>query len=205
MNPVAQPLPVPRPPAQPNDAPVPLDLGIEGMTCASCSLRVERALKKVPGVREASVNLATESARVQTDPLTSPELPALLRRAVREAGYGVREVAAGAALQPPSPWAGFAPVAWALGLSLPLVLPMVSALWGAHVMWPGWLQFALATPVQFILGAHFYRAAWHALRAGSGNMDLLVAVGTTAACRCGCGCRPSRGPCRSCILRRRRW
>ena len=181
MNPVDESLPVLKPAAEQKDVPATLDLGIEGMTCASCSLRVERALKKVPGVREASVNLATESARVQTDAAASDELPALLRRAVREAGYGVRESGAGVSLQQPTTWAGFAPVGWALGLSLPLVLPMVSALWGAHLMWPAWLQFALATPVQFILGAHFYRAAWHALRARTGNMDLLVAVGTSAA------------------------
>ena len=166
---------------EPAGVPASLDLGIEGMTCASCSLRVERALQKVPGVRQASVNLATESARVQFDAGQSGELPALLRRAVREAGYGVRESKAGAAAQKPSAWAGFAPVAWALALSLPLALPMVWALWGEHRMWPAWLQFALATPVQFILGAHFYRAAWHALRARTGNMDVLVAVGTSAA------------------------
>ena len=166
---------------EPAGVPASLDLGIEGMTCASCSLRVERALKKVPGVREASVNLATESARVQFDVGQQAELPALLRRAVREAGYGVRESQAGEAAQKPSAWAGFAPVAWALALSLPLALPMAPALWGEHRMWPAWLQFALATPVQFILGAHFYRAAWHALRARAGNMDLLVAVGTSAA------------------------
>ncbi|MEI7786032.1 MAG: cation transporter, partial [Betaproteobacteria bacterium] len=129
--------------------PVTVDLGIEGMTCASCSLRVERALKKVAGVREASVNLATESARVQGDAGQQGDLPALLRRAVREAGYGVRDSTPGVSAQKPAPWAGFAPVAWALALSMPLVLPMMSGLWGAHWMWPPWLQFALATPVQF--------------------------------------------------------
>ena len=79
-----------------------------------------------------------------------------------------------------SPWAGFAPVGAGLLLSLPLVVPMVGELFGVHWMAPAWLQFLLATPVQFVLGARFYRAGWHALKAGSGNMDLLVAVGTSA-------------------------
>jgi Cu+-exporting ATPase len=73
------------------------------------------------------------------------------------------------------------PLWTAAALSLPLVLPMVGALWGAHLMLPAWLQWALATPVQFGFGARFYRAGWKALRAGAGNMDLLVALGTSAA------------------------
>jgi Cu+-exporting ATPase len=72
-------------------------------------------------------------------------------------------------------------VALAAALSLPLVVPMMAALFGRHAMLPGWLQLVLATPVQFWLGARFYRAGWKALRAGTGNMDLLVAIGTTAA------------------------
>jgi Cu+-exporting ATPase len=158
-------------------APTTLDLGVAGMTCASCVSRVERALKKVPGVTEASVNLATESARVTYAP--SGEMEAQLRRAVRNAGYEPRAQDA-AATQDPSPWAGFAPVAIGIALSLPLVIPMLGDLLGKHWMLPAWLQFALATPVQFILGARFYKAGWHALKAGTGNMDLLVAIGTTA-------------------------
>lgn len=156
----------------------PLDIGIGGMTCASCVLRVEKALKKVPGVQEATVNLATESARVVFAP--GAEMEARLRRAVREAGYEPR--ASDAALQPEdtSPWDGFAPVAVGLLLSTPLVLPMLGDLLGRHWMLPALWQFLLATPVQFVLGARFYRAGWHALKALSGNMDLLVAIGTTA-------------------------
>jgi Cu+-exporting ATPase len=144
-------------------------------------MRVERALKKVPGVKAASVNLATESARVQVSAADLAPSQAVLRRAVREAGYGVRESAGPPSAVPMSPWADFAPVAWALALSLPLVLPMLGDLVGQHRMLPPLWQFLLATPVQFILGAHFYRAAWHAVRAGTGNMDLLVAVGTSSA------------------------
>ncbi len=155
-----------------------LDIGIGGMTCASCVSRVEKALKKVPGVTAATVNLATESARIVFAP--SEQMEARLRRAVRDAGY--EPVAANASVDAPdaSPWAGFMPVAVGLVLSAPLALPMVGDLFGQHWMLPAWVQFVLATPVQFILGARFYKAGWYALKALTGNMDLLVAIGTTA-------------------------
>ena len=155
-----------------------IDIGIGGMTCASCVGRVERALKKIPGVQDVAVNLATESARITVTP--AEQLEARLRRAVRDAGYEPRAADAGVLAENTSPWAGFAPVAVGLALSAPLVLPMVGDLFGLHWMLPAWLQFTLATPVQFILGAHFYRAGWYALKARTGNMDLLVAIGTTA-------------------------
>ena len=158
-----------------------LDIGIGGMTCASCVSRVEKALAKVPGVSTATVNLATETARIHFAPLAqNQQMEAQLRRAVRDAGY--EPVAANAAIDAPdaSPWAGFIPVAIGLTLSAPLALPMIADLFGKHWMLPAWLQFVLATPVQFILGARFYKAAWGALKAMTGNMDLLVAIGTTA-------------------------
>ncbi|HON31042.1 MAG TPA: cation transporter, partial [Ottowia sp.] len=157
-----------------------LDLGVGGMTCASCVARVEKALKKVPGVDSAAVNLATESARVQFvgDPR---DLGPRLRRAVRDAGYEPRAAEAALAEGEGGPWAGFAPVGIGLLLSAPLVLPMLGMPLGWHWMPPAWVQFLLATPVQFWLGARFYRAAWHALKARSGNMELLVSIGTTAA------------------------
>ena len=159
-------------------SPLPLDIGIGGMTCASCVARVEKALKKVPGVQTATVNLATESARIVYAP--GEQMEARLRRAVRDAGYEPR--AASAAIDAPdaSPWAGFMPVAIGLALSLPLVIPMIADLFGKHWMLPPLWQFVLATPVQFVLGARFYKAAWGALKAMAGNMDLLVALGTTA-------------------------
>ncbi len=170
------------PPAKAVDAPpdTVIDLGIEGMTCASCVSRVERALAKVPGVASATVNLATESARVRVASAVDAE--PLLRRAVRDAGYGVREASTAdeARAAEASPWAGFMPVGLALALSLPLVVPMLADLFGRHWMLPAWQQFVLATPVQFWLGARFYKAGWHALKAGTGNMDLLVAIGTSA-------------------------
>jgi Cu+-exporting ATPase len=155
-------------------------LDITGMTCASCSARVEKALARVPGVLEASVNLATEQATVKLAQGTSA---AALIAAVERAGYGA-QLPAPSGTAPAAPARALPdwwPVALAIGLSLPLVVPMLGKLGGAHWMLPGWLQLALATPVQFWLGARFYRAGWKAFIAGSGNMDLLVAVGTSAA------------------------
>ena len=157
-------------------------LGIGGMTCSACVSRVERALQKVPGVAQASINLASESARVTWTAAAPGDLEtreAQLRRAVRDAGYEPLAREQQEALQA-NPWQGFAPVAWSLLLSAPLVLPMLGSVWGQHWMLPALWQFLLATPVQFILGARFYKAAWHALRQGSGTMDLLVSLGTTA-------------------------
>ena len=159
------------------------DIGIGGMTCASCVARVERAIAKLPGVESVSVNLATESARVTWSPSQTPEQEqtkqARLRRAVRDAGYEPL-AAEHLELAPADAWAGFAPVALGLLFSGPLVLPMLGDALGQHWMLPALWQFLLATPVQFVLGARFYKAGWHALIAGSGNMDLLVALGTSA-------------------------
>jgi Cu+-exporting ATPase len=157
-----------------------LDLSVGGMTCASCVMRVERALKSVPGVQDVNVNLATETARVVA--ADGEDMDARLRRAVRAAGYEPR-VASGtddeaAAL---SPWHGFGPVGIGLLLSIPLLAPMLGQPFGQDWMRPPWIQLLLATPVQFWLGARFYRAGWHAAKAGTGNMDLLVALGTSAA------------------------
>ncbi len=157
-----------------------LDFGVGGMTCASCVTRVERALRKLPGVQDAAVNLATESVHITFD-AAQPDMELRARRAVRNAGYEPRSLAAQeAAADAAGPWAGFAPVALGLLLSAPLVLPMLGDLFGQHWMLPAWAQFLLATPVQFILGARFYKAGWHAAKALTGNMDLLVALGTSA-------------------------
>ena len=156
------------------------DLPIGGMTCASCAGRVERALGKVPGVQRVSVNLANERAHIE---VLGQMDPAVLIAAVDKAGY--------TATLPQSETATEASQAqrlhherWALLLAillaLPLVLPMLAQPFGVHWMLPAWVQFALATPVQFIFGARFYIAAWKAVRAGAGNMDLLVAIGTSA-------------------------
>jgi P-type Cu+ transporter len=155
-----------------------VDLHIAGMTCASCVGRVERALLAVPGVLSATVNLATEQAHVGR--VRGAAGTAELLAAVLDAGYTARAVSAGQPA-PAAPSRDGWKVALAAALSAPLAVPMLGDLFGRHWMLEGWLQWALATPVQFWLGARFYRAGWKALRAGSGNMDLLVALGTSAA------------------------
>ncbi|MBR7989370.1 copper-translocating P-type ATPase [Burkholderia cenocepacia] len=183
------------PPTTSTSADVELDIG--GMTCASCAGRVEKALAAVPGVARATVNLATERASVHG---ASALDAATLIAAVTTAGYRASLPAAspasapaGADLRPASP-----PqdpdarkrreairernlVIGAAVLSAPLVAPMLAAPFGIDLMLPGWLQLVLASIVQFGFGARFYRAAWHAVKARTGNMDLLVALGTSAA------------------------
>ncbi len=155
-------------------------LPIEGMTCASCVARVEKALQAVPGVLSAEVNLATESggrrgpAGVET---------AALRWGGEKAGYTANPDAAEATrggARPSSGSPAWWPIAVSALLTLPLVLPMIGMVFGLDWSLNGWMQLALATPVQFWLGARFYRAGWQALKAGAGNMDLLVALGTSA-------------------------
>ncbi|MGU4926197.1 cation transporter, partial [Escherichia coli] len=127
---------------------------------------VERALKKVPGVREVSVNLASERAHL--DLLGAVDSQALLQ-AVEQAGYKARLLDAGQPRQDDAErrlrrerwW-----VIAALLLALPLVLPMLVEWAGLHWMLPPWAQFLLATPVQFVIGARFYVSAWRAVKAG---------------------------------------
>jgi P-type Cu+ transporter len=152
-------------------------LQVEGMTCASCVARVEKALRKVPGVSNAMVNLATEKATVQV--LTTVPVAAL-KAAIEKAGYSAHEIQEekpAAERSFPSWW----PVAAGAAFTLPLLAPMLLQLLGIEWMLGGWIQLALATPVQFWLGGRFYRAGWKAVLAKTGNMDLLVALGTSAA------------------------
>ncbi|NMY29628.1 copper-translocating P-type ATPase [Pseudomonas sp. WS 5021] len=156
------------------------DLPISGMTCASCVGRVERALNKVPGVQSVSVNLANERAHVE---VAGQMDAAILIAAVEKAGYTATLPQSETATQASQEqrlkrerWS----LVMAIVLALPLVLPMLVQPFGLHWMLPAWIQFLLATPVQFIFGARFYVAAWKAVRAGAGNMDLLVAIGTSA-------------------------
>ncbi|NBA95200.1 heavy metal translocating P-type ATPase [Pseudomonas sp. R5(2019)] len=155
-----------------------LVLAIDGMTCASCVGRVEKALLKVPGVQSATVNLASEVARVRA--VSGVVSLSVLMQAVATAGYEASIPAAEVSTGTPRRRDGW-PVVVAAVLSLPLMIQMLAALLGARWSLPGWVQLLLATPVQFWLGARFYRAGWRALRVGSGNMDLLVALGTSAS------------------------
>ena len=154
---------------------------IDGMTCASCVDRVERAIDKLPGVEKVTVNLATETAQVEI--ISGMLMSTDIVNAVSRAGYAatLQSAAGYEASVTATPNHGGAHVIAAAILTLPLVVPMVAALFGAHLMLPAWMQFLLATPVQFYLGARFYRAGWKALLAKAGNMDLLVALGTSAA------------------------
>jgi Cu+-exporting ATPase len=154
-----------------------VELAITGMTCASCASRVERALAAVPGVLEAAVNPASERATLRA---IAGLDPAKLVAAVERAGYGV----ASADAQDGEAKARRAEdlrLGAATLLTAPFLLGMIGMLFGADWMPGGWWQLALATPMQFWIGARFYRAGWAALRAGTGNMDLLVAMGTSAA------------------------
>lgn len=158
-------------------------LSIGGMTCASCANHVEKALMKVPGVKSAEINLALETAHVTGTTEASTET---LVAAVIAAGYQAHalnleqtavEHAAEGGAQTHHVW----PIAVSIALSFPLMLTMVAEWMGYAFQLTGWVQWLLATPVQFWLGWRFYRAGWHALKAGTGNMDLLVAIGTSAA------------------------
>jgi P-type Cu+ transporter len=159
-----------------------LQLAIEGMTCASCVARVERALAAVPGVLRASVNLASEMARVEV--VRGVVNSRALSAAVEQAGYSARradatEPSAAAARDPAA--AMRRDMIVALLLAAPLMAPMALAVVGIQFVLPPWLQWLLATPVQFWCARRFYVAAAKAVRAGTGNMDLLVSIGTLAA------------------------
>lgn len=148
-----------------------IDLSIKGMTCASCVNRVEKAIRKGSGVKDASVNLATEKARVTYDDrqLKPKDIISLVEKAGYEASVEAKDTASDLGHERKL-------VLLSALLTFPLVLPMVM-----NFMLPGWIQLILATPVQFYIGSRFYKSAWGALKAKSGNMELLVAVGTTAA------------------------
>lgn len=153
---------------------------IGNLTCASCVGRAEAALGTVPGVLDAQVNLASQQARVRM--LQGTDQDALLR-ALRQAGYPGQWVDsdAPAAEAGPDLAKQRRRVIIAALLSAPMLLSMLPALLGAgHWMLPGWLQLILASIVQFVFGATFYRGAWHALRNRTANMDLLVVLGTSA-------------------------
>ena len=159
-----------------------LDIG--GMTCASCVSRVEKALDKIPGVEAATVNLATEQARVRIKSGSS-NLAEIIAQ-IKKTGYEARESSARGNLDQKvtkSFWdaEGLGRVVLSFLLSAPLFLPMFLMPFGIHWSLSGWWQLALATPVQFILGWRFYKAGFKSLMAGAGNMDLLVALGTSAA------------------------
>ena len=160
-----------------------LDIG--GMTCASCVGRVEKALHQIPGVEAASVNLATEQARIRLN-TSSPSNIAEVIAAVNKTGYEARLSNPHSSVETKpshSFWGsdGLGRVLLSFALSAPLILPMLLMPFGIHwALSPKW-QLLLASPVQFWLGWRFYKSGFKALLSGVGNMDLLVAIGTSAA------------------------
>ncbi len=160
-----------------------LDIG--GMTCASCVGRVEKALGKIPGLEAVTVNLATEQARIRLKSGSVTTIANVIA-AVEKTGYEAKlsdSKGPHCEKPPKSFWAadGLARVILSFTLSAPLFLPMFLMPFGIHwSLSPLW-QLALATPVQFILGWRFYKAGFKSLMAGVGNMDLLVALGTSSA------------------------
>mgnify|MGYP000858922393 CR=1 FL=1 len=162
---------------------------IEGMTCSACSTRVEKALRQVPGVLEANVNLAIERADVRAVPGVARLSD--LAEAVTKAGYGAR-IDSPAAGQAEAEEAHrqrdqaalrreLAILLIATAFAAPLLVQMGAMSLDLHWHLPAWIELLLATPVQFVIGARFYRSAWKAIKARSGNMDVLVALGTSAA------------------------
>lgn len=152
---------------------------VEDMSCASCVSRVEKAIKKVDGVIDVSVNLATEKATVKAN---SNVNLATLMSAVDKAGYhAVKMTDQQTHAKDTEKQASFWPIVVSILFAIPFVLPMLLEPFGFHLMMPAWLQFILASIVQFGLGAKFYRSGFSALKAFTGNMDLLVAIGTSAA------------------------
>jgi len=161
-------------------------LAITGMTCASCVGRVEKSLGKVDGVISAVVNLATEQATVQIE--TGRASIADLIRAVEKTGYGAEAVTDDDARFEEDERKArnkarhdLLVVTGSALLTLPFIIHMILMITPFSFPLSPLLQLALATPVQFVAGARFYKPAWAALKAGTGNMDLLVVMGTSAA------------------------
>ena len=161
-------------------------LSLDGMSCATCAGRIESAIMKEPGVVSAQVNLSNALAHVAYQ-AGATEVESIVA-AIEAAGYGAtpilseRETSEMRRAEESRRTRNDILMLVVSGLlTLPLVAPMVVALFGVEFMLPALWQWFLATPVQFVAGARFYRAAWRALHAGTGNMDLLVALGTSAA------------------------
>ena len=156
---------------------------VEGMTCTACASRIQKVLSRTDGVQSVRVNFATETAGISWDPQKISEAQLLER--VHKLGYGLKpainelierkkqnlERERKAYLKDRLLFA------FSALLTLPLVLPMLYEPW----MLPPFWQWILATPVQLFAGYRFYKGAYHSLKSGTGNMDVLVSLGTTVA------------------------
>lgn len=167
-----------------------VQLSVSGMTCGGCASRVQRTILSAPGVVDASVNLVMETATVSfnADEFDASALTSLVTDAGYPAAYRdtdavlrQRQDAAHREAEGRQLRYDLIILLISIALSLPLLMMMVLPPMGVGYALPAWAQMALATPIQFWVGAKFYVGAWHALRSKSGNMDVLVAVGTSAA------------------------
>lgn len=162
-----------------------LEVAIEGMSCASCVARIENSVSKLQGVDSVSVNLATEKARLHLSGQGPTDQEII--NTIHDAGYGATILSRSQTeivLDQSKKKKLYLEKIYlfiSIILTLPLVIPMILELFGIGAMLPGFVQLLLAIPVQFWLGARFYKAGWSALKAKTGNMDLLVAIGTSAA------------------------
>ncbi|MBX6353908.1 MAG: cadmium-translocating P-type ATPase [Thermoflavifilum sp.] len=161
-----------------------VDLNITGMTCAACAARIEKVVSRLEAVRSVHVNLASEKAHVSYVPGVISESDII--RAVEKAGYGATLASETAEQEDKQrKWQAYrrdlAKFWFAVLLTLPLVIQMLVMLFGGPSFLPNWLSWLLATPVQFYVGWRFYKGAYHALRGGAANMDVLVALGTSVA------------------------
>ena len=162
-----------------------VEIAVGGMTCAACAARIEKQLNKLPGV-EAAVNLAAERAHVRFSP-QQVDVDKLLATVVKTGFTATVSTADTHAEEKARKLAAYQAELKRFWIALALTLPLVAQMpfmFGAegHVdVLPRWLQFALATPVQFWIGWRFYVGGWNAIRGGSGNMDVLVALGTSMA------------------------
>jgi len=161
-----------------------VELALEGMTCAACAARIEKGLNKMPGVT-AAVNFASEKAQVRYSGVGVEDLLARVEKIGYKASVSTSETREEEKAKKLAQYAADKrQFMIAALLTLPLLTQMGWMLTGDghhHTELPRWLQFALATPVQLWIGWRFYVGAWHALRGGGGNMDVLVAIGTGAA------------------------
>lgn len=165
------------------------EFDIEGMTCAACANRIEKRLNKIEGVTNAPVNFALETVAVEYNPKEASVSE--LKEAIDKLGYKLKlkgdEQRDSAASKKKEERKQTARLIFSAVLSFPLLWAMVSHftftsfIWVPDIFLNPWMQFALATPVQFLIGWPFYAGAYKALRNKSANMDVLVALGTTAA------------------------
>ncbi len=165
-----------------------IDIPISGMTCANCSATIERNLRKMPGVIDATVNYATERATVEF-------IPTLvnygdLKQKIVDVGYGVIEARAASRPADVEAEARDREISQqrrmllvGIAFTIPVFVIGMATMIGflPHAMWTNWAMAALATPVQYYVRRQYYTGAYKALRNGSANMDVLIALGSSAA------------------------